>query len=154
MTDFYEILPLCNQLDQLARQRGIALEATPGNRMCFEGQLYRVLFERGNAVALVDDLASLPVDPSAMLYIEDWQEHPHCVSIPSVEDLLYLIRETTSLFPTLTPGVQATREVWQIQHPSIDPIVDAPLLQALLQAALRILEQNPSSQQAQKGWER
>jgi len=142
--ELYELIPKLESLHALCHERGITLDPEPGSRMLYKGQVYYVIAAKGNALVLVDDFPSIPFDMNRVITIENWEEQENCLFVPSVEDLLHLIREATSLFPSMTPGVKKTREVWQVRHTEGSTVVTGSLREGLLDIAIEKLEERES----------
>lgn len=140
MTDLYELLPKYVRLKDLCIRHQIVLDPEYGSSMSFQGHTYIVAAARGSALALIDEIASIPIDPAEVIYVDDWENDPACVFLPDLEEMLRILRDATTVFPTITPGVRATREAWQVQHPNADPVVSPSLRQALLEISISVLE--------------
>jgi hypothetical protein len=151
MTDLYELLPKYQRLNSLCKQHRIVLDPEFGSQMFYQGQSYIVAAARGSALALIDEIVSIPIDPTEVIYVDDWENDPACVFLPDLEEFLRILRDATSIFPTITPGVRATREAWQVQHPSADPVVCPSLREALLEISLSVLENLPPSKEESQG---
>ncbi len=139
--ELYELIPKLKTLKALCGEKGIALDPEPGSRMLYQGQVYYVIAAKSNAVVLIDDFPSVPLDPNRTITIDDWEREENCLFVPSVEDLLHLIREATTLFPSMTPGVKKTREVWQVRHTEGTTVVTGSLREGLLDVAIQKLEE-------------
>lgn len=146
MTESHELTVLFQQLQSLCRKNNIPLDPDYGSEMLCHGLPCVVIAVKDGAIAVVEEMTSMPVDPSEVTYIDEWEQNPACIFMPSVEELLYMMRMQTTLFPTLTPGVQSTREVWQLQHPRIEPVVASSLREVLVRAAIAIasLDEEPA----------
>lgn len=140
--DIYELIPKLERLKILCAQHQITLDPETGQRMFYQGQIFTILSAQGNRLALTDDLPKIPFDASHVFYVEDWEEEESCYFLPRVEDLLQIIRDRTTLFPSMTPGVKITREVWQVRHGSGATVVSGSLLEGLLDMAIELLQEN------------
>lgn len=143
MTESYDQLPLYQEFQRVCRSRGIRLDPEWGGWVLYQGQPMLVAAVEGRTLALVDDLAGIPLDARQVLYVEDWDENPACLFLPSLEFLLQFIYEQTDFYPVMTPGIQETRDVWQLTHPRSPSIVCSSLRDGLVELAARVLD-NPS----------
>lgn len=143
MSEPYEHLPLYQRFHQACRSRGIRLEPEWGGWVLYQGRPWLIAAVEGPSLALVDDLAGIPLDERQILYVTSAEEDPACVFLPAVEFLLQFIFERTGFFPAMTPGIQAAREVWQLTHPHTPPIVCSSLRGGLVELAVRLVESPP-----------
>ncbi|MGI6456641.1 MAG: hypothetical protein ACOX5R_13630 [bacterium] len=142
--NLYELIPKLERLKLLCSEHGITLDPECGHQVFYQGQVFHVLSAHGNHLALLDTLPAIPLDLNQIVYVEDWIQESSCLFIPRVEDVLQIIHDKTTLFPSMTPGIKATREVWQIRHPNGTTIVSGALLEGLIDLALAMI-QNDSS---------
>ena len=140
MTETLDLLPKYQRLYFLLKERGIDWDPETGEAVYYRGQAYIICAVRDNTLALLDDLADIPLTEEALLYVENWETDPTLIWIPRLEGLLRVIWERTSLHPIMTPGIEAARRVWQVLHPACDPIIARSLQEALLELAIRVLE--------------
>lgn len=145
MTEAYELIPKYRRLKDLSRFHQRMLEPEFGERVVYQGQTYLVLGIRHNQLMLLDEYAAMPFDPNHLVYVDDWQNEDELIPLPNVTELLYIIQDLSTLFPAMTPGVESTREVWQIRHPNCDPVVARTLQEALLDMTIQLLEQESDS---------
>jgi len=143
MAEFYDILPLYQRFHQLCKKRGILLDPELGDHLSFQGKTNFVAASRGDTLVLIDEMVQIPLDDQLLIYLENWEENPACFLIPRFDWLLQIIYQHTSLFPTMTPGVRSSQNVWQVVHPSAPPIVGTSLEQCVLELGIRILETEP-----------
>lgn len=140
MTESYENLSLFKRLNELCLARGIVLDPEPGSRISFRGHPYVAAAAQDDALALLDDLCAIPLDPDRIVVVNAWENDPNCFFLPSLEQLLEIIYQRSSLYPIMTPGFKETRPVWQVSHPGAPPLVSKKLETGLLELAIRILE--------------
>lgn len=140
MSDIYELLPGYQKLAQQCSALGVELEPEPGELVLLNGQPHRIIGEDGGALHIVATPVLPPIDQNSITMVPGWMNNPLCVYMPGVACLIELVRSLSSMFPTITPGVQTTREVWQVKHPDIEPVVANSLEESLLQAVIQILE--------------
>ncbi len=139
MNEIYDHLPLIRQFNELCATRKILRDWEPGDRVIFQGHEYIVAVVQWNGLALVDELAQIPLDPSQWVFLPDWESNPDCLLLPRIDHLLDMIQSCTSLYPIMTPGIKETKAVWQISHPNSSPIVSSSLEDGLLQLAILLL---------------
>ncbi|MBN2327787.1 MAG: hypothetical protein JXR73_11595 [Candidatus Omnitrophica bacterium] len=138
--NFYESLSYYNRFNQLCRERGAPLDVEAGDRLVYQGRAYIVAAAQGDALALVDDLTGIPLEPTQILYVHEWEADESCFFLPRIEQMLEVIHRQTGLDPMMTPGVKETKPVWQLSHPAAPPIVSDSLERGLLELAIRVLE--------------
>ncbi len=146
MSDIYELLPGYQKLAQQCSALGIELEPEPGELALYQGQSHRVIGEYGGQLVMLATPVLPPIDAESLVRVDGWAENSEFVYMPGVSSLIEMVRSVSSMFPTITPGVQTTREVWQIKHPDIEPVVANSLEEALLQSAIQILDGKLSQQ--------
>lgn len=138
--DRYELIPKLELLYSLCHENNIAIEPLPGHQMFYEGRVWYVLSSKDNTVALIDDMPNIPFNTERVVEIKDWENETGCLLIPRADDILEIIRTHTGIFPSMTPGVKKTREVWQIRHTEGSSIVSGSLLEGLIDMALEKLQ--------------
>ncbi|MDP8242937.1 MAG: hypothetical protein P9L94_02565 [Candidatus Hinthialibacter antarcticus] len=140
MSEIYELLPGYQKLAQQCSAVGVELEPEPGGLVLYHGQPHRIIGEDAGALLIVATPVLPPIDQNTITTVPGWMNDPLCVYMPGVACLIDSVRSISSMFPTITPGVKSTREVWQVKHPDIEPVVANSLEESLLQAVIQILE--------------
>ena len=140
MNESYERVIQYKRLRELCRLREISIEPECGDRFLYQGHEYVAVVIREDRLALADDLSDIPFDSGQTVCVENWRDDDSCFSAPSIERLLEIVRERTTVYPAMTPGVKEAKVVWQIGHPSASPIVCSSLCDGLLELAIRVLE--------------
>ncbi|MBI1388890.1 MAG: hypothetical protein GC154_10630 [bacterium] len=141
MNELYEILPQYRALNDLMRHLDEPFDPEAGSRVYWRGAAYRVIGSNKDRIVLIAEPVILPIQPDDLIHVDGWEEDGDFIYLPSNEELLDILRRRTSLFPMMTPGVKATREVWQVKHPEADPVVCKSLTEALLETTLAVISQ-------------
>ncbi len=139
MTDFYELLSDYQRLNQLLRERSIIFDPQPGNRFAYRGQLYAAVAVEDGCLALVDDLCGIPIAQDRVLCVDQWETEPDCFFMPNVEQLIEIIFDQTTIYPSMTPGIRTGQDVWRVSHTNATPVIAATLEEALLKLTMDIL---------------
>ncbi|MBZ0254656.1 hypothetical protein K8I31_01250 [bacterium] len=141
MSELYELLPIYQKLAQLCSALGVELDPETGERVLLNGQLHRIFCEDDAALLVAASPLLPPVNENTVVSVPNWMNNANCTYMPGVSSLIELMRTVSSMFPTITPGVKSTREVWQVKHPDIEPVVANSLEESLLLAVIALLEQ-------------
>ncbi len=139
MTDFYDLLSQYQRLNQLRRERSIVFDPQPGNRFAYRGQLYAAVAVEGDCLALVDDLCGIPIIQDRVLCVDQWEEESDCFFIPGIEQLIAIIFDQTTIYPSMTPGIRTGQDVWRVSHSNATPVIAATIEEALLKLTIDIL---------------
>lgn len=142
MNDFYELLPRFRLLTELCHARNFDLDPEFGDRVAYQGRAYVVAAAETTDLALIDEWCGIPLREDQIVYVNDWRDDPSCVFLPGIDLLLQMIRRISGIFPSFTPGIHKSREVWQISHPNADPIISRSLHEALLELTIRIISES------------
>ncbi len=137
-----ELYSLYRRLNVICQERGFSLEPEWGDIILYQGHLALVVAERGDKLAVIDDIGTFPINKNDVYSIENWKQESSCLMIPRVDQLVNIIAQKSSHFPVMTPGIEAAKEVWQITHPYSSNIITKSLEEALLTLAIRLLEEN------------
>jgi len=140
MTDFYDLLSNYRLLNQLRRDQSIIFDPQPGNRFAYLGQIYAAVAIEGDCLALVDDLCGIPLAMDQVLCVDQWEEETDCFFIPNIEQLIEIIFDQTTIYPSMTPGIRSGQNVWRVSHSNAKPIINTTLEEALLKLTIDILQ--------------
>ncbi len=142
VTEIIELHPKIQEFNRRCAEREIRLAPEYGDRAVYQGHIYFVAAVSGDTLALLDDLAGAPLCDERIVYAEGWENDPACLFLPSLENLLLIVRQLSSVYPSMTPGVQDGREMWRVLHTGAPPFVTETLLEALLDLAIHLLKHN------------
>lgn len=141
MTDFHELHPKIQRFNQLCATHRIPLDPEYGDRACYQGHVYLIAAVEGHKIALTDDVTGVPIREDQTVNLTDWESDPAFFYLPSLESLLHLIHQISSVYPSLTPGVQDSKPIWRVLHPNTQPIYRDSVLEALIDLAIVLLEE-------------